>query len=92
MKKAISLILLLATLLCSFGGCNTAPVAETPPDDNTVPENCYKVTVTGSTYMLREPLEPYYQAGTEVNVIIPVITDASLYVYVNNQKLEKTSI
>ena len=89
MKKTIALLLLLTTLLCSFGGCNTASVTETPPDDNTVSENCYKVTVTGNTNMLREPLEPYYQAGTEVKIVTPVITDTSIYVYVNNKKLDK---
>lgn len=89
MKKTIALLLLLTTLFCSFGGCNTAPVTETPPDDNTVPENCYKLTVTGNTNMLREPLEPYYQAGTEVKIVTPVIMDSSIYVYVNNQKLDK---
>ena len=73
MKKTIALLLLLTTLFCSVIGCNTAPVTETPPDDNTVPENCYKVTVTGSTTRLLEPLEPYYQAGTEVKIVTPVI-------------------
>ena len=89
MKKTVALLLLLTTLLCVFSGCTNSHITETPPDDNTVPENCYKVTVTGCKDELREPLEPYYQAGTEVKIVTPVIMDASLYVYVNNQKLDK---
>ena len=90
MKKTIALLLLLTTLFCSVIGCNDAPVTpQDPPSDNTVPKDCYKVTVTGCKDELCEPLEPYYQAGAEVKIVTPVIMDASIYVYVNNQKLDK---
>lgn len=78
-KSVVSLItLLLVTIIC-LSSCDVSEIANS--------FDVYQVTVTGSKNYLGEPLLPYYRAGDTVEIKVPKICDAEIYVYVNNEKL-----
>ena len=89
MKKIFAALLLLSTILSCFCSCNTPP-DQNQDQDVTPPENSYKVTVTGLTDMLIEPLESYYEAGTKVIVRTSVITEVGIHVFVNGKKTDSS--
>ena len=80
MKKSfISLIIiLLVTILC-LSSCNISEIINK--------FDAYRVTVTGETEHLGQPLLPFYKAGDTVEIKVDIIIDAEISVYVNNEKL-----
>ena len=72
MKKTLSLVLALITLLFCFFGCDNG--------------KSYKVTVENEEY-LYERLERRYKAGDQVVVKCHMMTDVSLIVYMNGESL-----
>lgn len=76
MKKAISLFLILL-IFCLLVACNKN-------DDS------YSVIVTGATQALMEPMETSYRAGERIEIKACPITDVSLHVFVNGEKISRS--
>lgn len=101
MKKILTALLALTLSVCSafaFSACNLGDIfgkkdGATDKGGDT-PENkesaYYSVTVTGIDYLFHEQLEDKYKAGEEVEVKLSVITDVSLYVFVNEKRVSQS--
>ncbi|MDE7440443.1 MAG: hypothetical protein K2N23_08050, partial [Clostridia bacterium] len=75
------------------GGGTTNGNGASDNKDNPPPPDCgtyYRVTATGIDDLFYEPLENLYEADTEVEVKLNVITDVSLYVFVNDKRVEQS--
>lgn len=68
------------------GGTSDNKDTPPPPDGGTF----YRVTVTGIDDLFYEQPEKLYEAGTEVEVKLDVITDMSLYVFVNDKRVAQS--
>lgn len=75
MKKVFSLLLFFALTFSLLTGCGNGAFG------------FYKVTVTGWEDILAEPLKNTYRAGTVVQIKADSVTDLSVYVYVNGERI-----
>ena len=76
MKRFIALLLLVALMLSALSGCGVG--------------GFYTVTVTGSKDSLMIPLMPVYRAGTVVKIKAYSVTDVTLDIFVNGEKIPMT--
>ena len=84
MKKTLALLLLVTIGIHTLLGCVGTDNDKGDGKDNDTGDY-YNVTVTGYESLLMEPLKPSYKAGETVEIRAGVITDTSLYVYVNGK-------
>ena len=73
MKRIASLLLIIATLLTLLSGCFVG--------------KRYTLTVTGESFVLAEPLNKKYSAGSTVNVKVCKLDDSYTYLYLDGEKL-----
>lgn len=85
-KIAILLSAILSFALFAFCGCGPQDTDQ-PPAKPSQPEERYKLTVTGATDVLYEPLNETYEAGEMVTVKTHIIYDASVQARVNGAYL-----
>ena len=74
MKKILAILLLISIILCLLVGCNGVG-------------NYYGVKVTGDKDSLMQPIMPFYQSGTVVEIKAHPVTDVSLHVFVNGKEI-----
>ena len=74
MKKILAILLLISIILCLLVGCNGVG-------------NYYSVKVTGDKDSLMQPIMPFYQSGTVVEIKAHPVTDVSLRVFVNGNEI-----
>ena len=74
MKKSIGLLLIVALSLSLLCGCDEI-------------DNFYTVKVTGDVSSLITPIMPFYQAGKVVEIKAHPVTDVSLHVFVNGERI-----
>ena len=79
MKKLLSVMLLVSFVLCMSCGCGEEA-------------EYYNVTVTGETLDLKEPIQPQYRAGEVVEIRCNTLHDASIYVFVNGEKIPRRDV
>ena len=90
MKKLLALLFTITVAVCSAFAFTACDPFETDNGGNTDKDGTfYKVTVTGEDELF-ERLNDKYEAGTEVEVKLNVITDVSLYVFVNGERVEQS--
>ena len=74
MKKILAILLLISIILCLLVGCNGVG-------------NYYGVKVTGDKDSLMQPIMPFYQSGTVVEIKAHPVTDVSLHVFVTGKEI-----
>ena len=74
MNKILAILLLISIILCLLVSCNGVG-------------NYYGVKVTGDKDSLMQPIMPFYQSGTVVEIKAHPVTDVSLHVFVNGKEI-----
>lgn len=77
MKKSLCILLVALSILACVSSC----------DISSLTNSFHRVTVTGSENALAEPLKPFYAAGDTVRIKAYAVTDVSLYVFVNGERV-----